>query len=143
MSARLIDGAALGKRIRQEVAAEVAGLVQKSTRPGLAVILVGDDPASAVYVRNKGKACEESGMKSVTHHLPAATSQEDLLGLIESYGVAILGTSYRNLFAFVILIALLVLRPNGLFASRRQLPPEPLTGTLSRRAGRCAFHGRR
>ena len=84
MSARLIDGAALGKRIRQEVAAEVAGLVQKSTRPGLAVILVGDDPASAVYVRNKGKACEEAGMKSVTHHLPAATSQEDLLGLIES-----------------------------------------------------------
>jgi methylenetetrahydrofolate dehydrogenase (NADP+)/methenyltetrahydrofolate cyclohydrolase len=45
---------------------------------------VGDDPASAVYVRNKGKACEEAGMKSVTHHLPAATSQEDLLALIES-----------------------------------------------------------
>lgn len=84
MSARLIDGAALGKRIRQEVAAEVAALVQKGTRPGLAVILVGDDPASAVYVRSKGKACEEAGMKSVTHHLPAATSQEDLLALIES-----------------------------------------------------------
>lgn len=84
MSARRIDGAALGKRIRQEVAAEVAALVQKGTRPGLAVILVGDDPASAVYVRSKGKACEEAGMKSVTHHLPAATSQEDLLALIES-----------------------------------------------------------
>ena len=54
-----------------------------------------------------------------------------LLGLTESFGIALLGTSYRNLFAFVLLVAILVLRPNGLFASRRQLPPEPLTASRS------------
>ncbi|HMO60273.1 MAG TPA: branched-chain amino acid ABC transporter permease, partial [Roseiflexaceae bacterium] len=53
-----------------------------------------------------------------------------LLGLVESYGVAILGTSYRNLFAFIILIMVLVWRPNGIFSNKRQLPPEPLTGTF-------------
>ena len=82
MSARLIDGVAHGKRIREEVAAEARAMAQRGIMPGLAVILVGDDPASAVYVRNKGKACEEAGMKSVTHHLPASTSQVDLLHLI-------------------------------------------------------------
>jgi len=82
VSARLIDGAALGKRIRAEVAVEVKGFAQRGVTPGLAVVLVGDDPASAVYVRSKGRACEEAGMKSVTHHLPASTSQDELLSLI-------------------------------------------------------------
>lgn len=63
-------------------------------------------------------------------NVPGAIVGSLLLGLTESYGVALLGTSYRNLFAFVLLIAILVLRPNGLFASRRQLPPEPMTGTF-------------
>lgn len=63
-------------------------------------------------------------------NVPGAIVGSLLLGLVESYGVAILGTSYRNLFAFVLLIAILVIRPNGLFASRRQLPPEPMTGTF-------------
>lgn len=63
-------------------------------------------------------------------NVPGAIVGSLLLGLVESYGVALLGTSYRNLFAFVLLIAILVLRPNGLFASRRQLPPEPMTGTF-------------
>jgi methylenetetrahydrofolate dehydrogenase (NADP+)/methenyltetrahydrofolate cyclohydrolase len=82
MSARLIDGVAHGKRIREEVAAEVRAMAQRGLTPGLAVILVGDDPASSVYVRNKGRACEEAGMKSVTPHLPASTTQDELLKLI-------------------------------------------------------------
>jgi len=63
-------------------------------------------------------------------NVPGAIVGSLLLGVIESYGVALLGTSYRNLFAFILLIVILVLRPNGLFASRRQLPPEPMTGTF-------------
>lgn len=63
-------------------------------------------------------------------NIPGALVGGLLLGLIESYGVAALGSSYRNLFAFVILIGVLILRPNGLFNSRRQTPPEPLTGTF-------------
>jgi methylenetetrahydrofolate dehydrogenase (NADP+)/methenyltetrahydrofolate cyclohydrolase len=83
MTARLLDGAALGRQIRAEVAAEVAELLGRGTRPGLAVILVGEDPASQVYVRSKGKACEEAGMTSVTHRLPDTTTQDELLHLIE------------------------------------------------------------
>ncbi|HSR15961.1 MAG TPA: tetrahydrofolate dehydrogenase/cyclohydrolase catalytic domain-containing protein, partial [Gemmatimonadales bacterium] len=83
MTARLLDGAALGRQIRGEVAADVAHLAGEGIRPGLAVILVGEDPASQVYVRSKGKACEEAGMKSVTHRLPASTTQDDLLALID------------------------------------------------------------
>lgn len=63
-------------------------------------------------------------------NVPGAIVGSLLLGVIESYGVALLGTNYRNLFAFILLIAILVLRPNGLFASRCQLPPEPMTGTF-------------
>lgn len=83
MTARLLDGAALGRQIRAEVATDVAELLRLGTRPGLAVILVGEDPASQVYVRSKGRACEEAGMTSVTHRLPDTTTQEDLLQLID------------------------------------------------------------
>jgi methylenetetrahydrofolate dehydrogenase (NADP+)/methenyltetrahydrofolate cyclohydrolase len=83
MTARLLDGVALGKAIRAEVAAEVAELLAQGVRPGLAVILVGDDPASHFYVASKGKACEEAGMHSVTHRLPATTPESDLLALID------------------------------------------------------------
>jgi methylenetetrahydrofolate dehydrogenase (NADP+)/methenyltetrahydrofolate cyclohydrolase len=83
VTARLLDGAALGRTIRTEVAAEARRLRDTGVVPGLAVILVGDDPASHFYVRSKGKACEEAGMKSVTHLLPASTSQEELLALID------------------------------------------------------------
>ena len=62
MSARLLDGVALGKAIRAEVAEEVARLSGTGRRPGLAVVIVGDDPASQVYVRCKGRACEEAGI---------------------------------------------------------------------------------
>lgn len=83
MSARLLDGAALGRTIRAEVATEVAALREKGITPGLAVILVGDNPASHFYVRSKGKACEEAGMKSVTHLLPEQTTEAELLALID------------------------------------------------------------
>lgn len=83
MTARLLDGVALGRVIRAEVTAEVSALVAQGVRPGLAVILVGDDPASHFYVASKGRACEEAGIHSVTHRLPATTSEPDLLALID------------------------------------------------------------
>ena len=83
MTARLLDGVAMGRAIRQEVAQDVARLVQVGIKPGLAVVLVGEDPASQVYVRSKGKACEEAGMHSVTIRLPATTSQAELLATID------------------------------------------------------------
>ena len=83
MTARLLDGVAMGRAIRQEVAAEVAQLATAGIKPGLAVVLVGEDPASQVYVRSKGKACEEAGMHSVTIRLPDTTSQEELLATID------------------------------------------------------------
>lgn len=77
----LIDGKAISTAIRAELKEKVAGMEK---RPGLAVILVGDDPASAVYVRNKRKACEEVGIYSEVYTLPAETSQSDLNGLIDA-----------------------------------------------------------
>lgn len=81
--AAIIDGKAISEQIRQELAAEVAAMKQKGVTPGLAVVLVGEDPASQVYVRNKIRACEELGIRSENHLLPADTTQEALLGLIE------------------------------------------------------------
>ena len=79
MTAKRIDGKAAGLALRERVAAQVAGFRETTGRaPGLAVVLVGDDPASAVYVRSKGKATREAGMESFEHLLPATTSQEDL-----------------------------------------------------------------
>lgn len=79
MPATLMDGKALSAKVRGEVAQEVAAL----GRPvGLATVLVGDDPASAVYVRNKRQACTEAGIESIHHELPAATSEQELLELV-------------------------------------------------------------
>jgi methylenetetrahydrofolate dehydrogenase (NADP+)/methenyltetrahydrofolate cyclohydrolase len=83
VTARLLDGKAMGHAIRQEVATEVAALKTAGITPGLAVVLVGEDPASQVYVRSKGKACEEAGMHSVTIRLPATASQDELLATID------------------------------------------------------------
>jgi methylenetetrahydrofolate dehydrogenase (NADP+)/methenyltetrahydrofolate cyclohydrolase len=83
MSARILDGTVIGKAIREEVAAEVARMKGTSRRPGLAAVLVGEDPASAVYVRSKGKACEEAGMHSVTIRLPADTPEAELLATVD------------------------------------------------------------
>ena len=78
-----IDGKAIAAALRAEIAAEVTQLKEKGITPGLAVILVGDDPASQTYVRNKGKACEEVGFYSEQINLPATTTQEELLAVVE------------------------------------------------------------
>ncbi len=79
----ILDGAALAQVVRAEVAAGARELRQKyGVRPGLAAALVGDDPASAIYVRNKGRACAEAGMFSEAFQLPQATSQAELLELV-------------------------------------------------------------
>jgi methylenetetrahydrofolate dehydrogenase (NADP+)/methenyltetrahydrofolate cyclohydrolase len=82
MTAQLISGTALSQQIRTEVAARAAALTARGTKPGLAVVLVGDDPASAVYVRNKVKACAEAGFHSVLEQYDASLSEADLLARI-------------------------------------------------------------
>jgi methylenetetrahydrofolate dehydrogenase (NADP+) / methenyltetrahydrofolate cyclohydrolase len=82
MSARILDGAALAAEIRQQVAREVAELSATGIVPRLEVILVGDDPASLVYVGSKGKACTAAGIRSATHTLPASANGEELAALI-------------------------------------------------------------
>ncbi len=79
MPAELIDGARIARGVREDVARDVAALRERGVTPGLTVVLVGDDPASAVYVRSKGKACREAGMASETIRLPATTTQEELV----------------------------------------------------------------
>jgi len=78
-----MDGAVLAQKVRTEVAAEVAELRRRGVTPGLSVVLVGDDPASAVYVGGKEKASREAGMAGETIRLPATTSQGELLALVE------------------------------------------------------------
>jgi len=82
LPAELIDGRAIADKVRADVARRVAKLATRGIKPGLAVVLVGEDPASAVYVRSKGKACDEAGMHSITLRLPADTSEADLLARI-------------------------------------------------------------
>lgn len=84
MPAELIDGNAIARSIREEVTVEVAKLAARGIRPGLAVVLVGEDPASEVYVRNKGRACDEAGMHSLTIKKPATISQEELIAVVKS-----------------------------------------------------------
>jgi methylenetetrahydrofolate dehydrogenase (NADP+)/methenyltetrahydrofolate cyclohydrolase len=82
MTARIIDGKALAASTRAGLVPRIEALTAAGHQPGLAVILVGDDPASAVYVRNKVKACEEIGIRSLMTRLPAETSEADLLAQI-------------------------------------------------------------
>ncbi len=78
----MIDGKAVSARLRQKMAAEVAAMKEAGVVPGLAVVLVGENPASQVYVRNKIKACEELGIRSQDYRLPEDTTQEALLDLV-------------------------------------------------------------
>ncbi len=78
----IIDGKQIAAKVRAEVAQAVQALKAKGIAPGLTVVRVGEDPASAIYVRGKRKDCEEVGIRSDEHHLPATTSQEDLLALV-------------------------------------------------------------
>ena len=81
--AKRIDGKAFAEGLRERVGAEVARIKSESdVTPGLAVVLVGEDPASSVYVRNKAKQTEEAGMKSIEHRMPMETNEADLLALI-------------------------------------------------------------
>ena len=84
MPAEVIDGRAIAKRVRADVAERAKVLAERGITPGLAVVLVGDDPASAVYVSAKGKATEEAGMYSLTVRLDADTSQEELLERVDA-----------------------------------------------------------
>jgi len=84
MSAQLIDGNALSKAVRQEVSQRAAALTARGVKPGLAVILVGENPASQVYVRNKVKACEDSGLHSVLEKYDAAMTEAELLARIDA-----------------------------------------------------------
>ncbi len=83
MTAKIIDGKALAQDTRQEIKQRVSQISKNQRVPCLAVVLVGENPASAVYVRNKIKACEEVGIKSLFEKLPAETSEKDLLSCID------------------------------------------------------------
>lgn len=84
MAAKIIDGKALAARLRGQMADEAKQLAARGVKPGLAVVLVGDDPASQIYVRNKTKALAEAGFACFDHHLPADTPEEKLLALVSS-----------------------------------------------------------
>lgn len=88
MAARVIDGKAVGTAVRERVRAEVAAMVADGGRaPGLATVLVGDDPASEIYVRKKREACEEAGIRSLHHGLPGSTTENELLELVGALGL--------------------------------------------------------
>ncbi len=83
MTARILDGKSIADALLLDIKRQVVERVAAGRRiPGLAVILLGDDPASSIYVRNKRRACETSGVLSISHDLPASTGQEELLALI-------------------------------------------------------------
>ena len=84
MAAQILDGTAIAARIRGEIAAEVKELTSQGVRPGLAAVLVGDDPASQVYVRNKVRGCKEVGIFSEGISLPAESTTEDVLSVVEA-----------------------------------------------------------
>jgi methylenetetrahydrofolate dehydrogenase (NADP+) / methenyltetrahydrofolate cyclohydrolase len=87
MAARVIDGKAVSAAVRERVRAGVAEYAERSGRtPALATVIAGDDPASEIYVRNKHRACEEAGMRSVHHGLPAETTEAELLELVAALG---------------------------------------------------------
>jgi methylenetetrahydrofolate dehydrogenase (NADP+) / methenyltetrahydrofolate cyclohydrolase len=83
MSATKIDGKAFAATLRERVARDVAEMTRSGHTPGLAVVLVGEDPASQVYVRNKAAQTKETGMRSFEHRMPATTSQGELLAMVE------------------------------------------------------------
>jgi methylenetetrahydrofolate dehydrogenase (NADP+)/methenyltetrahydrofolate cyclohydrolase len=82
MSTIILDGKALAKKIRAEVKEETSQLLEKGIKPGLAVILVGNDPASATYVRSKQRACKKAGMLSEMYHMPEDAGQEEVLAKV-------------------------------------------------------------
>jgi methylenetetrahydrofolate dehydrogenase (NADP+)/methenyltetrahydrofolate cyclohydrolase len=89
MPAHIIDGKAIAARIRDRIATDTAAFTQQTgVVPHLAAVLVGEDPASAVYVKSKHQACEKAGLRSTVHRLPATTSQSELLALVQQLNAA-------------------------------------------------------
>jgi len=85
MTARILDGNAIAASLRRDLRAAVSQRIEEGQRaPGLAVVLVGDDPASEIYVRHKRRDCQEVGIRSEAHHLPSSTSEGELLNLVGS-----------------------------------------------------------
>ncbi len=85
MTAQIIDGKGMAAQLRANLADEVKSITAKGRRaPGLAVVLAGHDPASQIYVRNKHRACEDVGIRAFSHNIPATTTQQELMGLIDS-----------------------------------------------------------
>ncbi len=82
--AKIIDGKAVAANVRESVREEVETLKKSGVTPGLAVVIVGDDPASRTYVNNKKKACAQAGIYSEEYALPATTSQAELMELVET-----------------------------------------------------------
>src|SRR5512146_2729055 len=85
MSARRLDGAEIARQMRDELRQAVAELAAKGTRPGLGVVLVGDDPASASYVRSKTRACDELGLFHETRHLGLGSTTAEVLAAVDHY----------------------------------------------------------
>jgi methylenetetrahydrofolate dehydrogenase (NADP+) / methenyltetrahydrofolate cyclohydrolase len=85
VGAKLLDGAATAQAIKQELRAEVEALARDGVKPGLGVLLVGDDPASAIYVGSKTRACDELGLHHETRHLPATATTDEVLGCIHAW----------------------------------------------------------
>src|SRR5699024_8233457 len=84
MTARILDGKRISRQLLERVGQRVNERVSAGlSPPGLAVVLVGDDPASAIYVRNKRRACAQAGIRAIDYDLPASTSQEELVALID------------------------------------------------------------
>ena len=126
---RVLDGKAIAAAVRAEAAAEVAILAGAGVVPGLAVVLVGDDPASQVYVRNKTRACDEVGVVHFDHRLPATTTQADLEQLIDGL----------NADPRVHGVLLQLPLPRGLDSAallRRLDPAKDVDGLLSENVGR-------
>jgi methylenetetrahydrofolate dehydrogenase (NADP+)/methenyltetrahydrofolate cyclohydrolase len=132
MAAQIIDGKLLSQRLTTRVAAEVAELKRDhGLTPGLAVVLVGDDPASQIYVRSKGEQSRAAGMHSVTHRLPAETTEEALIGLV------------RDLNADAAIHGILVQFPVPLHISQAKVlealdPAKDVDGLTIANAGRLA-----
>jgi methylenetetrahydrofolate dehydrogenase (NADP+)/methenyltetrahydrofolate cyclohydrolase len=82
MTARILDGTAIARQIRDEITRDTALLVAGGVTPGLAVVIVGEDPASQVYVKAKGQACREAGMHSETIVLPATATEAEVLSVV-------------------------------------------------------------
>src|SRR6266545_5003078 len=85
MTATPLEGTAIARAIKDELRGEIARLAERGRRPGLGVVLAGQDPASAVYVRSKTRSCEDLGIHHETRHLPASVTTEEVLGVVEDY----------------------------------------------------------